>query len=288
MSNGLRRRGLANMMTFKGFKKTIRSALARREIQKRNPARLCKSHGLDRQVIVSLTSYAARFPMLHWTLRSLLRQSVAADQTILWVSESDYLALTPEILDLQSYGLSIRTYPHNYKSYRKIIPVLEVFSDVYVVTADDDVPYWGTWLEELCVGMTKSRAASVCHRAHRITIDKKSMPLRYSDWEMNLSHAASGPLIFPTGVHGIMYDTLKLDPRVSEHEMFLNLAPSADDVWLYWMVRLAQGVTVKVGKKRRVIEWPGSQVQNLRRDNIQGGGNDLAIRNMIAEFGFPA
>ena len=279
---------MAKLMTFKSLKRHLRSAIARREIAKRNPAHLGKSHGLEREVIVSLTSYPARFPMLHWTLRSLLRQSVAADHTILWVSEPDYLALTPEILDLQSQGLSIRTYPHNYKSYRKIIPVLEVFSDVYVVTADDDVPYWGTWLEELCVEMKKSQAASVCHRAHRITIDKQSLPLRYSDWEMNLSQVASGPLIFPTGVHGIMYDTSKLDPRVSEHEMFLNLAPSADDVWLYWMVRLAQGVTVKVGKQRRVLEWPGSQVQNLRRDNIQGGGNDFAIRNMIAEFGFPA
>lgn len=283
VKNGLEK---ANLMTFKNLKKKIRSALARREIQKRNPAYLGKPHRLDRKVIVSLTSYPARFPMLYWTLLSLLRQSVAADQTILWVTTTDFPALTPKILELQSQGLSIRTYPKNFKSYLKIIPALEMFPDGYIVTADDDLPYWETWLEELSEEMRHSRSASVCHRAHRITLDQQSLPDDYREWEMAISAPSFGPLVFATGVHGVMYDAQKLDPRTSDSDAFLRLAPSADDIWLYWMVRLMEGVTVKVGKKRRVIEWPNSQVQNLRRVNIQGGGNNEALKNMIAKFGF--
>ena len=273
-------------MTFRNLKKNFRSALARREIQNRNLSHLGKPHGLERQVIVSLTSYPARFPMLHWTLRSLLRQSVAADKTILWVTDSDYPALTSEILELKSQGLTICTYKKNYKSYLKIIPTLEAFPDAYIVTADDDLPYWETWLEDLAVEMQQSHPASVCHRAHRITLNHESIPRDYSDWEMAISVPSSGPFIFATGVHGVMYDARKLDSRTNDSDLFLSLAPTADDIWLYWMVRLAQGATVKIGKKRRVIEWPDSQLQNLRRVNIQGGGNNVALRKMIAKFGF--
>jgi hypothetical protein len=273
-------------MTFKSFKKKIRTALACREIQKRKTAPFGKPHGLDQQVIVSVTSYPARFPMLHWTLRSLLRQSMVADQTILWVSETDYLLLPPEVLELKSEGLSIRTYKHDFRSYRKIIPVLQNFPDVYIVTADDDVPYWKTWLEELVVEMKNTHPASVCHRAHRITLDQDSKPKKYTEWDKAISTSASGPLIFPTGVHGVMYDTRKLDRKVTNSDSFLSLAPSADDVWLYWMVRLANGFSVKVDGNRRVLEWPETQAQNLRRGNIQGGGNDVAVGNMIETFGF--
>lgn len=274
------------VMSFKSLKKRIRGAIARREIQKRNVNKLGRPHGLDRQVIVSLTSYSARFQTIRWTLLSLLRQTVLADQIILWVTEEDYTELNHDILALQSQGLTIRTYAKNYKSYLKIIPALEMFPDAYIVTADDDLPYWKTWLEELVIEMKRSQSASVCHRAHRITLDPNSIPNDYGDWEMAISAPSTGPLVFATGVHGVMYDAKKLDPRTTDATAFLSLAPSADDIWLYWMVRLTQGVTVKIGKKRRVIEWYRSQVQNLRTINIQGGGNNAALRNMIERFGF--
>jgi hypothetical protein len=274
------------VMSFKSLKKRIRGALARREIQQRDPKKLRKPHGLDREVIVSLTSYPARYKTLSWTIRSLLQQSVAADHTILWVTDSDFSELPPDVLELRSQGLEIRTYPVNYKSYLKIIPALELFPTSYIVTADDDLPYWETWLEELSEEMRRTQSTSICHRAHRVTLDPNLMPLDYGDWEMAISLPASGALVFPTGVHGVMYDATKLHPKTTDSDEFLSLAPSADDIWLYWMVRLTQGVAVKIGKKRRVIEWHRSQVQNLRRVNIQGGGNNVALRKMIERFGF--
>ncbi|MFD2440114.1 hypothetical protein ACFSS8_08530 [Paracoccus kondratievae] len=44
-------------------------------------------HGLRAPLIVSLTSYPARFASLHLVLRSVLQQTVRADRVILWLDE---------------------------------------------------------------------------------------------------------------------------------------------------------------------------------------------------------
>ena len=69
--------------------------------------------------------------------------------------------------------------------------------------------------------------------------------------------------------------------------LFMALAPSADDVWLYWMHRLTGSRPEKVGGRYRIIEWPGTQQQNLRGLNLAGDGKDRAVRAMIARYGFP-
>src|SRR4051794_35363928 len=65
-------------------------------------------HKLPLELIVSLTSYPARFSTLGLTLRGLLDQTVAPDRTILWVAEGDYDEIPDNVRELERFGLDIR------------------------------------------------------------------------------------------------------------------------------------------------------------------------------------
>ena len=102
-----------------------------------------------------------------------------------------------------------------------------------------------------------------------------------------IDYAFIDPEYHGQGVGGVLYAPGVFHPDVTDAALFQRLAPSADDVWLYWMHRLRGSNPEKVGGRFRVVEWPGSQAQNLRATNLGTGGNDRAIAALMAEYGCP-
>lgn len=262
---------------FRRLKQARRIRAAEAEILARRSAP--RPHGLDAPLVVSLTSYPARFAALELVLRSILTQSVAADRVILWLDAGDEDRLPPGV---RALGVEVRVCP-NWRSYKKIVPTLAEAPEAYVVTADDDVHYRADWLEGL---VARAAAGVVCHRAHRVLL-RDGRPAPYGDWQRNIGAPEAGPLVFPTGVGGVLYAPGVFHPDVTDAELFQRLAPSADDVWLYWMHRLRGSRPEKIGGRYRIIEWSGSQAQNLRAGNLAGDGNDRAVAAMLAHYGFP-
>jgi hypothetical protein len=265
---------------FRRWKQMRRIRAARAEIMARSGAG--RPHGLAGPLVISLTSYPARFAGLELVLRSLVTQSVAADRVILWLDAGDEHRLPPAVSAL---GVETRICP-NWRSYKKIVPTLAEAPDAFVVTADDDLYYGPDWLAALVAG-AGAGAGVVCHRAHRLEM-RDGLPAAYGDWQRNIAAAEAGPLVFPTGVGGVLYAPGVFHGDVTDAALFQRLAPSADDVWLYWMHRLAGSRPQKSGGRCRITEWPGSQAQNLRAGNLAGDGNDRAVAAMLAHYGFPA
>ncbi|WP_134678796.1 glycosyltransferase family 2 protein [Paracoccus ravus] len=236
-------------------------------------------HGLPSELVISLTSFPPRFGSLHLVLRSLVSQSLRADRVILWLAEGDAAQL-PQSARVP--GVEIRSCP-DWRSYKKIIPLLLESPGAHIVTADDDVYYPADWLARL---VARVDSGVVCHRAHRVTLQDGKVR-SYDDWRRNIEAPERSPLIFPTGVGGVLYAPGVFHPEVTDVALFQRLAPSADDVWLYWMHRLAGSRPEKIGGRFRITEWPGTQEQNLRGGNLAGDGNDRAVRAMIGRYGFP-
>lgn len=269
---------------FRRFKHRRRLARALAEIEAR-PDRPGRPHGLPSELVVSLTSHAARFATLAPTLRALLRQTVQPDRVILWLDDGDLDRLPPEIRDMT--GLEIRTCP-TWRSYKKIVPALLAHPGAHVATADDDVHYPGDWLEGM-VGAVRTGASIACHRAHRVVLQERG-PAPYEHWRHNLAVPEAGPLVFPTGVSGVIYAPGVFHPDMTRDDLFMRLAPGADDIWLYWMHRMAGSAPVKIGGRNRILEWDGSQEVSLRRVNRPArglGGNDRAIAALLDRYGWP-
>lgn len=269
---------------FRRFKQRRRQARALDEIAAR-PDRPGRPHGLPGPLIVSLTSHAARFGTLAPTLRALMRQTVQPDRVILWLAESDLGHLPPEIRDMG--GLQVCICP-DWRSYKKIVPTLRAHPDAFVATADDDLHYPADWLERL-VAAAAGGTGVACLRAHRVTMEGKR-PAGYESWNHNIPAPEAGPLVFPTGVSGVIYAPGVFHPDVTREDLFLRLAPGADDIWLYWMHRMAGSRPAKIGGRARILEWDGSQAVSLRAVNrpAQGmGGNDRAIAALMDHYGWP-
>lgn len=269
---------------FRRFKHRRRQARALAEIAARPPGG-GRPHGLARPLVLSLTSYPARFGTLAHTLQALLRQTVQPDAVILWLDPGDEDLLPTGVTDLKRDGLEIRTCPP-WRAYKKSIPTLLAHPDAFVATADDDVYYPADWLEHL-VAAAATGAAVACHRAHRIRLAPDGLPRPYADWEHNIAAPGTSPRLFLTGVMGALYAPGALHPDATRAEIFTALSPANDDIWMHWMHRLAGIAATKIGGRARILEWEGSQDRSLRSVNLTGGGNDPAIRAMIARYGIP-
>ncbi|WP_155272817.1 FkbM family methyltransferase, partial [Bordetella hinzii] len=67
-----------------------------------------------------------------------------------------------------------------------------------------------------------------------------------------------------------------------------GLCPTADDIWLYWMIRLARRTVRVVGPRMDLKTWTGSQDGSLWHQNLLQHGNDAQITKMVARYGFPS
>lgn len=246
------------------------------------------SHSLSGQLIVSLTSFPPRFHKLHLTIKCLLSQSIKPDRLILWIAHDDKEQLTPELLILE------KRYPHfeirycpDYRSYKKLIPTLELFPDAFVVTADDDIYYPSWWLKRLCDSWNGDYEQVMAYRVHGVQFVADRIPASYSRWEHCLTETKPDQCLFATSGAGVLYPPGSLEPRVMDASTFQAICGSADDIWFFWMVRLNGSRIVKADQELNLVSWLGSEESGLMADNVMQNANDRQISNMIQEFGWP-
>lgn len=192
--------------------------------------------------IISLTSYGKRIADLTpYTIFTFFNQSVKPDKIILWIGHNDKENVPKIFKKLAKKGLEIR-FCEDIKSYTKIIYALEAFPDDCVITADDDVLYPKDWIERLLAAYEKNPEKIIYLRAHGIKTDENHHPLSYNDWfnciepKTYFGNGKHSPFsVFPTGVGGILYPPKCFYKDVTNRELFMKLAPQADDIWLWAM-----------------------------------------------------
>jgi hypothetical protein len=266
----------------RAVQKFVRSTVMARRVRKSTPRPAAQPHGLPQRLIVSLTSYPARFATLSLTIKCLLSQSVSADKTVLWVSVADTGKLPEDVLALRSHGLTI-TECEDTGPYKKIVPALSAYPDCYLVTADDDYFYPPNWLETLVRGQVEQPGAIICHTARVIRFGDRGELLQYRAWP-RAKTADQGPLL-PIGYGGILYPPGSLPAETADQSTFRELSPTADDLWLRCMSGRNGAQIHLVPDGRPLFEWHGSQRDNLARVNIHGGGNDRQIKNLVERYG---
>src|SRR5262249_37671476 len=151
-----------------------------------------------------------------------------------------------EVDCLRRHGLDIRK-TKDIGPYKKIIPALESFPHAAIITADDDLIYWQTWLEELVAGWSKSNKEIVLHRAPYITLDRTGHPRPYLDWISEVPRQHGSWLLFPTGSAGVLYPPGSLSKKSLDSGTFTRICPRNDDTWLFWMARLANSSVLNLG-----------------------------------------
>lgn len=222
------------------------------------------------------------------TLASLVDQTVAPDEIQLWIAREEFSALPKEVLEFGLRGVTILSCD-DLKSYKKLVPALERNPEAFIVTADDDLFYEPTWLQQLVFGYDAEDRAITCRRAHRVRLDADGRVAPYLSWGWEVwDDAARQPSvdIMPTSGAGALYPPHSLDWLVTNRNLFQELSPTADDLWFYWMARRAKSKCKVVGRRSKTIGWPLPPEDTLAAIN-NCGGNDRQIKKLEAALGNP-
>jgi glycosyltransferase involved in cell wall biosynthesis len=194
-------------------------------------------YNYKRDIVISLTTYSQRIQTVHATIQSLLNQSLSVDKIILWLDkdEINFDRLPVELKALVSDKFEIKFCP-NYKSYKKLIPTLELYPEATIITFDDDIDYPQDQVEKLVNTHFENPENVITSCARNINV-KDGELLPYSEWKHTFKEQVGKPLLslIPIGVGGVLYPAGSLHKEVMNREAFIKLAPHGDDLWFKCM-----------------------------------------------------
>ncbi len=233
-------------------------------------------------LIVSLTTIESRLSMVHYTIKSIMNQSLKPEKIILWVNNDDFLKIPNSLQKLEGDFLEIRTTAHK-SSHKKLIPTLEIFPDKTIVTCDDDLIYEKKWLEKLYNTHKKYPADIICNKAREISFDLNNKLLDYKFWKYTQKNNFKKNLAIGEG--GVLYPQNCLNKIVLDYELALKLTPKADDLWFKVMGLLNKTATrLSENPTKNFIPIPGSQKISLKKVNIGQNQNVKQMENLIQYF----
>lgn len=241
-------------------------------------------------LVVTFTSYGRRVKktVIH-VLRSLLLQSHRPDRIILWLDNTNF-SLENIPLKLANfcckYGVEIR-FCDDIRSYKKLIPALELCPNDILVTVDDDIVYKRGFLKCLYDAHLKYPNHVLSTLAHCPVVEDKQF-LPYKNWKHNITRMGNEK-VFPLGCGGILYPPASLYKDVVCKDLFMKIAPQADDVWFWAMAVMA-------GTKHRLVDFGYSfynidllyqklhKNSSLMSSNLHEDCNDVQIKRVMEYY----
>lgn len=242
-------------------------------------------------IVVSLTSYGDRINKVHLSIKSIMMQSLAPKEIVLYLDkDSDDVPLTHSLECLKEHGLRIVRGVDNIKSHKKYHYAMLEYPEDCIITIDDDVIYDNDVLESLYCSYIKYPNCISARRAHRIkVVNGRVAP--YSEWHHEWREKSPCPRksLFAVGVGGVLYSPHILCDTAFDKELKMRLCPNADDVWLKVMEALTGVGTVWVpNKNAHPYSIKGLHETPLYISNALEGGNDEQLRRAMGYFGLSA
>lgn len=248
--------------------------------------RLC-----DHEVVVSLTSFGQRIFDVPLAIESIMQGTVKPNRIVLWLSEEEFKGKPlPKILELQiERGLQVE-FCEDIRSYKKLIPSLKRFPSACIITIDDDVIYGNDFVERFVFAHQEKPDAVCAGRIHKVKLVGESMPSSYLNWDYCVEcYGATSPLLFPTGVGGVLYPPGCFTQEVFAQDVFMDICPYADDIWFYAM-RLKNHVPITqvyTGKPQGYfMELPSGDLNSLstQNTNAENCRNDIQLKAVFEKY----
>jgi len=224
-------------------------------------------------VIVTLTSIPSRLINLHLVIRSLLVQTCRPEKILLWLYKDLASQIPKSLSDLVGETFEIH-YGDMTCSHRKLVHTLEMFPNKVLVTCDDDLMYNRSWLERLYQDHLLFPNRIIAHECREIAYSENGQLLDYKEWKTQTTAGVTAKWMMPIGYGGVLYPPGCLHKDVTRSDIYLDLAPYADDLWFKAMSHLQGTITQRSkypGQKPTPIA--GSQKVSLKHTNVRGNGN---------------
>jgi len=236
----------------------------------------------EKEIVVSFTTYPARIRAAVYVADRMLRQTMKPDKVILYLSKEEFTTdnLPDEFEILEKRGLSIEYREENLKSHKKWYYAMREYKDAIIITVDDDIIFPLDLIETLWKTHLKNPKAVCAMRAHKMELEKP-----YAQWKKDINERGkSSEEYMATGVGGCLYPPTALDEKAFAPEIFMKLAPTADDIWLKAMEMLKNTPVALTDKSLTIYEIGDSQKTALVYDNIGRGKNDEQLKAVFETY----
>ena len=200
------------------------------------------------KIIVSLTSFPEVLPYAIQAIRSILNGTVLPDKIVLYLDSYRFPngVLPIELTDflVQNKLVEVRFDPAKIRSYKKLIPALRDFPNDVIVTIDDDIKYHPDLLYSLVKYHKKLPKAIIAHRVRLINPNASYSKWRKFKWyDFLFKRIHYNRLAMQTGEGGVLYPPHSLDENMLDASVFMELAPTNDDIW-FWAAAVSKGTYV--------------------------------------------
>lgn len=247
----------------------------------------------ESDIVVSLTSYGVRVnDTLPYTLYSLLCQTRVPNRIIVWLDNDNWNddTLPPILKKIKELGVEFR-FVEDIRSYKKLIPALKSFPDNVIITVDDDLYYNPQTLEWLLDAYMISDKHSVIGTWAYQARACNGHYLPYSFWR-EFDEASSLDEYSLIGCGGILYPPHIFDGEILKQELFMRMAPTADDLW-FWVMEKRQDVPVRLIPNagyglheaiNRIDVWEPNREGSLYFINEIHGANDKQFDELVSYY----
>lgn len=199
-------------------------------------------------VIVSMTSYGQRLSdSCPYALYSMFTQTLRPNRICLFLDNSwSDDTLPPLIKRLQRSGLEVY-YGEDLRSYKKLIPALQRFPDNRIITVDDDFYYNKNlclWLVEESERALEQGEKAVVGSWGSVETNSNGEFAPYNSWPNAPRNSEVAHISLKAG-NGTLYPPHIFDDEICKVDIFMKIAPTADDL-LLWAMERRQNIPIRL------------------------------------------
>jgi hypothetical protein len=158
---------------------------------------------------------------------------------------------------------------------------LQKYPNDIIITVDDDIIYPYDLVENLYKSYKLDKNCVHFCRGHKMRLNRKGHLLPYKKWLSCISECEKSFLAFPSGCGGVLYPPHCFHTDILQKELFLQLSPTADDVWFKAMTLLNDIPCRKTPYDIHPIGILNNQDIALEIQNVWNKKNDVQIKQVF-------
>lgn len=192
-------------------------------------------------IIVSLTSFPVRISKIWLVIEAMLRQQKKPERIVLWLSRTQFPNKTGDLpdklIEQQTRGLEIRFVDGDIRSHKKYYYAFHEFKEKYILTIDDDLLFPSTLLSDIYEYAKQYPNSVIANFGSKFTWNAELGYIERTN-ETIRPHETGKDLFFGSG-GGTLFQPSRLLPYIDNIDTIWKLCPTADDIYLNSLVRLA-------------------------------------------------
>jgi len=221
------------------------------------------------KLIASLTSFGENLKLLSKTIPTLIRQKIKFDKICIVIEEKDKNNLPNDLKEIikQNKQIEIIWTKKNLKSFLKLIPTYEKYSDSYICTFDDDTFYRKDWTSKVVKEINKNPNCIICGRTVPAVFKHKKV---FKD--IYFSKKISYNNMF-MGCNGVCYPPHCFDAVKFDEKDIIENYKYNDDIYFWKLSLLNKIKTLNINFKysgRRI-----KKASELAISSCKGGHGDI-------------